>query len=103
MSSRRVLQNVITSSIRLSSSRAFCSVPVLRASLVSNKGALGATTTINNVSFFNRQYNSQAPKSDIFKVVDFNDIQNIIKKDCKVSNTEIMLVGTRIELKYTGI
>lgn len=77
--------------MRLSANRAFCTAPVLRTSFLLNKSALGSTT-ISNVSFFNRQYNSKAPNSDIFKVVDFNDIQSIIKKDGKVIDTEITLI-----------
>lgn len=82
MASRRVLQSVLLQSIRLSPKRASSVVPVTRASFIVNKGVF-ATANSNNL--FTRYYNTQGPTSDIFKVVDFNDIQSIIKKDGKVS------------------
>lgn len=87
MASRRVLQNALLQSIRLSSKRAFVAVPATRVGFVTNKGAL--TTAYSNNGFFVRNYNTQAPHSDIFKVVDFNDIQTIIKREGKVSHSEI--------------
>lgn len=83
MSPSRVLQNVLLKSIRLSPKKAFIAAPVARASFVANRGNLA--TAYSNNSFFARNYNTEAPHSDKFKVVDFNDIQSIIKKDGKVS------------------
>lgn len=80
MSSRRILQNVLLQSMRLSAKRNLSTVPVLRASVVLNKGSF---TTFNNTR---RHFNSKTQESDIFKVVDFNDIQTIIKKDSKVGS-----------------
>lgn len=75
MSSRRVLQQVVFQSLRVSAKRTVA-VPVLRASIVLNNKFAPVQET-------RRFFNSQQP-SDIFKVVDFNDIQQIIKKDGKV-------------------
>lgn len=76
MSSRRILQQVLSHSMRLSVQRT--SVPVLRASAVLSNNFIRVKDT-------KRFFNSQAPASDIFKVVDFNDIQNTIKNEGKVS------------------
>ncbi|KAI8071961.1 Rhodanese-like domain-containing protein [Thamnidium elegans] len=73
MSSRRVLQQVVFQSLRVSAKRT--AVPVLRASIILNNKFVPVQET-------RRFYNSQ-PSSDIFKVVDFNDIQQIIKKEGK--------------------
>lgn len=75
MSSRRVLQQVVFQSLRVSAKRTV-TVPVLRASIVLNNKFAPVKET-------RRFFNSQQP-TDIFKVVDFNDIQQIIKKDGKV-------------------
>lgn len=76
MSSRRVLQQVVFQSLRVSAKRTAVA-PVLRASIVLNNKFAAVQET-------RRFFNSQ-PSSDIFKVVDFNDIQQIIKKEGKVS------------------
>lgn len=60
--------------MRLSVTRSLRAAPVLRASIV-NK---------DFTTFTRRQFNSQTKGSDNYKVVDFNDIQNIIKRDGKV-------------------
>ncbi|KAI7894016.1 Rhodanese-like domain-containing protein [Mucor mucedo] len=73
MSSRRILQNVLVQSMRVTAMRSLRAAPVLRASIL----------TKDVPTFTRRQFNSQANESEIFKVVDFNDIQNIIKRDGK--------------------
>lgn len=67
--------------MRIHAMRNLRAAPVLRASILSK----------DVTSFTRRQFNSQANDSEIFKVVDFNDIQNIIKRDGKVKYRNIYI------------
>lgn len=74
--------------MRLSARRTLSTAPMLRSSFVLNKAA--ALTFDNNSLFSNsinnkRFFNNKVEENEIFKVVDFDDIQAIIKKDGKVS------------------
>lgn len=89
MSSRRILQVVASKSIQLNAKRVFAA-PVVRSAFSVNRGF---NSTVSTHFTWKREFNSQSEGKDIFKVIDYNDIQNIIKKEGKVIYmTEIYVV-----------
>ena len=85
MSTRKVLQQALSQTLRLSSRKVFSISPVVRTSFIANTGVT-ASVVSHSGNVFSRFYNTQVPpQSDIFKVVDFKDIRNIIKQEGKAS------------------
>jgi hypothetical protein len=83
MSSRRIVQNVLVKSMRFTAQRQLTTASVVRPSILLNKAVFATPSAFNHV-LFKRHLNSHAQESSIFKVVDYNDIQSIIKNEGKV-------------------
>lgn len=85
MISKRLLQNALTQSMRYSVQRSLITaapVAALRSSTILNRNAFSIPA--RNSLFEQRQYNTKAEPS-LFQVVDYNDIQSIIKDNGKVN------------------
>lgn len=83
MASRRIAQNVLAQSMRLSiAQKQLTVVSAARPGFLLNKAVFA--TSLSNQFLFKRYLNSNAQGSSIFKVIDYNDIQSIIKNEGKV-------------------